>query len=280
MSTETPETVKSVELTEEQKLRIEQNRQKALERRNQRLVAHPYAKNLKSKQTEENSFFSVDPNVIKVSGKKVIDSGGGFLLEEDDDLDEAILREITEDPAPILIESDKPTCLECSEKFSTSYLFETFDYPACDNCRDNDDKHALITKTDARKEYALKDCDIEKREPPLKFIERKNPHNPRWGTMRLYLQVQVEKRALEVWGSEDNLREHMEKKDEKRVMVKTKKYKKEMKQLRMAVRSSLYDKTTKASHEHEFGADKYNEDDDNYTHACKSCGFEETFEKM
>jgi len=53
-----------------------------------------------------------------------------------------------------------------------------------------------------------------------------------------------------------------------------------IKQLRMQVRSSLYDKTTKASHVHEFGEDTYNEDDDTYTHICNTCGYEETYEKM
>lgn len=57
--------------------------------------------------------------------------------------------------------------------------------------RDNDDKHCMITKTDARNEYLLKDVDFEKREPPLKFIVKKNPHNSRWGDMKLYLKLQV-----------------------------------------------------------------------------------------
>lgn len=59
--------------------------------------------------------------------------------------------------------------------------------------RDQDEKHTLITKTDAKNEYLLKDCDLEKREPPLKFIVRKNPHNVRWGEMKLYLHLQVRK---------------------------------------------------------------------------------------
>lgn len=48
----------------------------------------------------------------------------------------------------------------------------------------------------------------------------------------------------------------------------------------MQVRSSLYDKTSKAFHTHEFGEDLYNEDDDTYTHSCTTCGYEETYEKM
>jgi DNA excision repair protein len=50
----------------------------------------------------------------------------------------------------------------------------------------------LITKTDSKEVYLLKDCDLEKREPPLKFIVKKNPHNVNWGNMKLYLEIQVQ----------------------------------------------------------------------------------------
>lgn len=140
--------------------------------------------------------------------------------------------------------------------------------------------HKLITKTEAQNEYLLKDYDMDKRDPPLKFISRKNPHNVRWGEMKLYLQIQVEKRALEVWESAENLQAEIEKREEKRVISKSKKYQKQMKELRMSMRSSLYDRTSSASHNHEFGPETYNEDEDNYTHACVTCNYEETFEKM
>lgn len=126
----------------------------------------------------------------------------------------------------------------------------------------------------------MKDCDLDKREPILKYINRANPHNIRWGEMKLYLHIQIEERALQVWGSEDNLLKERELRDEKRDKTKAKKYNKQLKQLRMNVRSSLYDKTKEASHTHTYGPESYNEEDDIYTHTCSSCGFEETFEKM
>lgn len=55
----------------------------------------------------------------------------------------------------------------------------------------DEEKHNLITKSEAMKEYLLKDCDLDKREPILKYITRKNPHNSNWGMMKLYLQIQV-----------------------------------------------------------------------------------------
>jgi len=121
---------------------------------------------------------------------------------------------------------------------------------------------------------------LDKREPPLKYITRKNPHNVRWGEMKLYLHLLVEKRALEVWGSEENLAQERELRDDKRDKTKLKKYNKNMKQLRMEMRSSFYDKTTKSVHTHIYGEETYHEDEDNFTHTCTICGLVETYEKM
>lgn len=131
---------------------------------------------------------------------KLIDSGGGFLIEQEvrtDKPDNVEQSEVVEEILPIPVNYEQ--CLECNEPFIESYLMKNFDFSVCDKCRDPDDKHSLITRTEAKNEYLLKDCDFDKREPPLKCIIRKNPHNVRWGEMKLYLHLQIEKRALEVW---------------------------------------------------------------------------------
>ncbi|KZC12824.1 PREDICTED: DNA repair protein complementing XP-A cells homolog [Dufourea novaeangliae] len=251
------------------KERAKRNREKALLLRKAKIVSHPYLRG-------ENGD-SANGKTKKVQVQRVIDSGGGFLIEENDDLEEQMIK-ITSIPAPII--TDLPQCDECKTEFKDSYLLQTFNLSVCDNCRDSQGKHSLITKTEAKQEYLLKDCDFEKREPPLKCIIRKNPHNVNWGDMKLYLHLQVEQRALEVWGSEEKLIKEKELRDIKREGTKIKKFNKKIKQLRMEVRSSLYNKTSKASHTHEFGEDTYNEDDDTYTHTCTTCGYEETYEKM
>ncbi|CAK9805930.1 DNA repair protein complementing XP-A cells homolog [Anthophora quadrimaculata] len=259
----------SLEHIQHLKERAERNRQKALLLKKSKVVCHPYTKG-------ENRD-GVKDRLIKVQGQRVIDSGGGFLIEENDNLEEQMLQ-ITSEPAPIII--DLPHCEECQNEFKDSYLLQTFDLHVCDKCRDPEDKHSLITKTEAKQEYLLKDCDFDKREPPLKCITKKNPHNANWGEMKLYLHLQVEQRALEVWGSEEKLMKEKELRDIRKEGTKIKKFNKKIKQLRMQVRSSLYDKTSKASHTHEFGDDTYNEDDDTYTHSCTTCGYEEIYEKM
>ncbi|XP_034241202.1 DNA repair protein complementing XP-A cells homolog [Thrips palmi] len=257
-------------LTPAQLAMIERNRQRAIEIRRAKLMPHPYAK--VDKGTAEKT-------VVRSKSTKVIDTGGGFLLEETDDPDQNKETAIVKEPGPIL-PPDCPVCEECQQEFSDSWLLKSFDHSVCDGCRDNDDKHALITKTDAKTEYLLKDCDLDKREPILKYIVRKNPHNPRWGDMKLYLHVQIEKRALEVWKSEEALLEYKEMREEKRNASKVKKYNKQLKALRMNVRSSLYDRTSAAAHTHTFGPESYNEEDDNYTRTCSTCQFVDVFEKM
>ncbi|XP_011299813.1 DNA repair protein complementing XP-A cells homolog [Fopius arisanus] len=252
------------------KERAERNRQKALLLKKSKLVVHPYAKN-------SDDVTGSQGRQLKVQGKKVVDSGGGFLIEEDDELEEQML-EWTEDPFPIFV--DLPTCEECQKQFQESYLLKTFDYNVCDACRDREEKHTLITKTEAKDTYLLRDYDLDQREPPLKFILKANPHRAAYGHMKLYLHLQIEKRALEVWGSEEALVEEKEKREIKRQETKIKRFNKKVKQLRMEVRSSMYDKTKKATHVHVFGPDTYNEEDDTYSHACTECEYEETFEKM
>lgn len=51
-------------------------------------------------------------------------------------------------------------------------------------------------------------------------------------------------------------------------------------ELRMNTRSSLYTKVSEASHQHQYNAETYNEEEDNYERTCNSCGFHEIFEKM
>ena len=177
--------------------------------------------------------------------------------------------------------SDRPCCSDCGEEISDSYLFRTFDVIVCDKCRDTekDGKHELITRTEAKTTFLLKDYDLDKREPELKFILRKNPHNPRWGDMKLYLRSQIEDRALEVWGSEEALEKEHEARDEKREKAKAKKFDKQIKALRMQVRGSLFKKDFSV-HEHEYGEETYDDEEDEYSKTCKTCGHTIKYEKM
>ncbi|RXG50923.1 DNA repair protein complementing XP-A cells-like protein [Armadillidium vulgare] len=262
-------------LTMEQKALIEVNRQKALLIRMEKLNKRKFYDRSDEKKEPV-------AKVIRINDSKLVDTGGGFFIEEkENELTEEDVKaamDIVTDPPP-LFKDDQPFCNECSQPFDNSYLSHNFDEPVCDDCRERDDKHSLITKTDAKLNYLLKDSDFDKRDPALKFILKKNPHNSQWGDMKLYLKLQVERRALEVWGSEEVLEEAIEKQEGKRQITKQKRYMKKMKELRMNVRSSLYTRATK-SHEHEYGEEVYHPDEDEYSKTCKTCDYSYRYDKM
>ena len=90
-----------------------------------------------------------------------------------------------------------------------TFMISMFDLVVCDNCRDmsKDGDHELMAKTEARTTFLLKEHDFDEGEhgPALRYISRRNPHNPGGGQMKLYLRLQVEERAMKVWGSEVGL---------------------------------------------------------------------------
>nr|XP_039249951.1 DNA repair protein complementing XP-A cells-like [Styela clava] len=252
-------------LTPALKARIERNRQKALLLRQSRLA--------------ENSVSG--DTAVRKSGvaHKLVDTGGGFFIEEDEESHRTTKYKRVEEPAPALC-GDENICEDCNNKFRESYLLKTFNHPTCDKCKDLDEKHKLITKTEAKSKYQLNDIDLEKREPILKFFSRKNPHNSRWGEMKLYLESQVKERALEIYDSFQEIEEKRETKNVKKEAARKKKYQKVLNNLRKEVRSSLYTKDM-GNHEHDYGLETCKDDEnDIWTKTCKTCGHELTYEKM
>lgn len=135
---------------------------------------------------------------INIQGTKFIDSGGGFLLDPNSMVNKTGKNVLPGTNCELIVEDTAiqlppvyEKCIDCEEKYTESYLMTNFGYSVCDKCRDPDDKHSLITRSESKIEYLLKDCDLDKREPILRFISRKNPHNERWGEMKLYLHLQV-----------------------------------------------------------------------------------------
>uniref|UniRef100_A0A3P8W0I1 Xeroderma pigmentosum, complementation group A n=1 Tax=Cynoglossus semilaevis TaxID=244447 RepID=A0A3P8W0I1_CYNSE len=261
-----PKECPKTELSAAMRAKIERNRQRALILRQARIASRPLS-------AVEGS------TSAKVS--KTVDSGAGFFIDEDEEQKEREhnVKKVVHDPAPV-IQSDYLVCDECGKPFMDSYLSNSFALSVCDKCRDNDEKHKLISRTEAKQQYLLKDCDLDKREPPLRFILRKNPHNQRWGDMKLYLKVQVEKRGLEVWGSEEALEEAKETREENKEVQKQKRFNKKVKELRKAVRSSMWTTNT-STHVHQYGPEEVvDPEEDLYKKTCMSCGHELSYEKM
>jgi len=77
-------------------------------------------------------------SIVRVQGTKLIDTGGGFLLEEKDLVEpenEVASKPVAQQfPAPI-IPTDAPNCLECKNEFQESYLLRTYEHVVCDSCK-------------------------------------------------------------------------------------------------------------------------------------------------
>ncbi|ESP05656.1 hypothetical protein LOTGIDRAFT_103099 [Lottia gigantea] len=258
-----PSEEEPIKLTPAQRARVERNRQKALLLKQARLANRPYTIGKESHKVQ--------------AAPREVDTGSGFFIEEDNKEIKTGKLEVKHQPAPV-IAVDNIFCESCEKEFLDSYIYTHFNIPACDTCREKD-KYDLITKTDAKNRFLLKDADLDKREPPLKFIVKKNPNNNRWGDMKLFLEYQVQERAMEVWGSEEAIEEERENRNEKKDKAKQKKFDKRVKELRNTVRSSLWRKGT-TFHEHDFQEETYDEEEDIYSKKCKTCEHIETYEKM
>ena len=73
--------------------------------------------------------------IVRIQGTKLIDTGGGFLLEERD-LTTAEEEDIAVVKEPAAIQpSDVPNCEECGKPFVESFLHQSFNHPVCDSCK-------------------------------------------------------------------------------------------------------------------------------------------------
>lgn len=115
-------------------------------------------------------------NTIRIDGSKFIDGGGGFLMDErekdEEENERAAKLAKLADNETVEVPLCYQKCLECEEEYSDSYLFKNFGLSCCDKCK-TEENSMIITKTTAREEFLLKDCDFDKRQPPLRFISRK-----------------------------------------------------------------------------------------------------------
>ncbi|CDI98170.1 DNA repair protein complementing XP A cells [Echinococcus multilocularis] len=298
--------VSSKKRTEAEQQQIDENRKKALDLFNARVVSND--RNVK-----------IVTKGASVYHSRPIDSGGGFFLnpppfsqsqevvhfekseEETDASDDSgglgqqrrrKRRKLQSKQSPVpppVSESlpilprppdeEKPLCDECSREFDDSYLLRNYDCQVCDGCRDSKGIHALVTRSTAKERYLLSDVDLDVREPPLRRVYKKNPRNSSWGDMQLFLEAQVAARSLEIWGSEEKLEAERASRVVKREKVKLRGFQKKVKELRIQVRSSLYTKKS-VSHEHTFGPEVYDKKTGTYLKSCTSCDYTVSFEKM
>lgn len=69
--------------------------------------------------------------------KKIVDSGAGFLIEEEEAEKSSAKVKIVQEEAARIKSADHPGlfCDECGKEFVDSYLYKTYNADICDACR-------------------------------------------------------------------------------------------------------------------------------------------------
>ena len=172
-------------------------------------------------------------------------------------------------------------CEVCESEQVDSELYAQFKVLVCYRCKETVNTegenspllYSLITKSQGRNEYLLTDEELAD-SSLLPSITRKNPHNPRWSDMKLYLRKQVLAFAIQKYGSAALLQSAKDGRSDNRVDRKSKKFLKALNELRSKTRvekkskSSRLDTAT-ASHRHSFIDGK-----------CSHCGLAVQIEEL
>lgn len=119
-------------------------------------------------------------------------------------------------------------CEACGDFVVDPEYLDQFGVQICYSCKGTNPLYSLLTKTQARNEYLLTDEELADTSL-MKSISKKNPHNPRWSDMKLYLRRQVKDFAIKKAGSEAALQEALGNRQETRSDRKSKQFLKKLK---------------------------------------------------
>lgn len=299
-------TSNGITLTDEQKKKIDANRQKALEKirskqqnfRDASANENPsLGKELNNSLTGKvptKSFDKIRPSIQKSSYidydlSTMKDSKGGFISgdpsssnQQEKTFDEwreeqRIVRDL---PPPMDLEN-AVKCFECGSFELNQKLYDVFKCRVCKRCeRDIPDKYSLLTKTECREDYFLTDPELRD-ESILPHMEKPNPHGT-FNRMQLYLRYQVEEFAFKKWGGADGLDAEWQRREEFKVKRRDKKFENKMKEMRKKTRAEEYNRRLREGkfneHKHDWSAaldGGTNEDGlPVVKRRCVDCGFE------
>ena len=150
-------------------------------------------------------------------------------------------------------------------------------------------KYQVITKSKAKDEYLLTDRQLNREYGGLGCIVQPNPHDRRYGDMKLYLRSQAEELALQTWGTDEALFSEKERRTEERLQKAEARKRKAAGTLgsgsaaakgkRLAASApSTFERAV--AHRHEFLPDEtYDVETDLWTKRC-ACGLEVAYERM
>jgi len=172
-------------------------------------------------------------------------------------------------------------------------FFEAYRLSVCYDCqrvaKGPGGKYQVITKSKAKDEYLLTDRQLSREYGGLGCIVQPNPHDRRYGDMKLYLRSQAEELALQTWGTDEALFSEKERRTEERLQKAEARKRKAAGTLgsggaaakgKRPAASAPATLERAVAHRHEFLPDEtYDAETDLCTKRC-ACGLEVAYERM
>ncbi|KAI0296638.1 XPA protein C-terminus-domain-containing protein [Russula brevipes] len=177
---------------------------------------------------------------------KMVNSKGGFLVEDDKEADDGSKAKERErerqramqnlDPPIYLDASRNPKCHDCGSMDIDQMYRNVFRCLVCDKCRNEKvEKYSLLTKTECKEDYLLTDSELRDEEL-LPHMLKANPHKSTFANMMLYCRYQVEEFAWKKWGTPEALDAEWEKRTADKKKKKNKKFEQGLRELRKRTR--------------------------------------------
>ncbi|KAI3622326.1 dna repair protein rad14 [Moniliophthora roreri] len=220
---------------------------------------------------------------------KMVNSKGGFLVEDGQEIDEATRRKEQErerqramqnlEPPISLDPQRRPKCNECDTVDIDHTFQKIFDCLVCKKCQNEfPEKYSLLTKTECKEDYLLTDAELRDQEL-LPHLLKANPHKSTFANMMLFLRCQVEDFAWKKWGSPSALDAEYERRVAEKKKKKNRKFEEGLKDLRRRTKEGIWQKRQDAAHRHAFGPTERDPSGIS-KQICHECGFTVEFEEI
>ncbi|RPD81730.1 hypothetical protein L226DRAFT_496788 [Lentinus tigrinus ALCF2SS1-7] len=213
---------------------------------------------------------------------KMVNSKGGFLVEDGKEVDEELRAKEKErerqrasqnsEPSMYLDPNLNPRCNECNSVDVDSTFRKVFRCLVCNKCKnEKPEKYSLLTKTECKEDYLLTDAELRDQEL-MPHLLKANPHKSTFANMMLFLRCQVEDFAWRKWGSPEALDTEWQRRVEEKKKKKNKKFEEGLKELRRRTRETVWQKRKDKEHRHTFGGVEKGPDGVG-KQICHECGF-------
>lgn len=291
----------NLDLTPEQVKRIEINRLKAKAKqreRGQNSLSTSYPNTNNKRPLEVIPAASGSPTAPKPEAKlkrdsrlgkyfdydlsKMVNSKGGFLLEDGKDMNDELRAKQRErerqramqamEPPVFLNKESNPKCNECGSIDIDPTYKTVFRCLVCNTCKnEKPEKYSLLTKTECKEDYLLTDPELRDQEL-MPHLLKANPHKSTFANMMLFLRYQVEAFAWKKWGSPEALDAEYERRVAEKKKKRNKKFEQGLKELRRRTRETVWQRRKDEEHKHVFGQVE-RDPDGTSRQICHECGF-------